>query len=356
MGTPQSSENSRLAASRVASLRFTPDIYDCYIARESEIHKKVGKATLLKCRATAQSLILHNKMSRKALHAALGDHQGKQVECLMVLLLARSLLSDGDNKQISEAFKYNVEHKQEITRLISYSTDKVVTSHAAEVLPKIGLGELSTYFMGTAETNSLGVNSLLMELVSKKGNLFEILNAIEQYATHHSEVLKDLNVASTDQLALVQAFMRLLLEHIQDNKKYDYNEQAMASNHSILNSLSNLISLISLVQEYFVDLKDTLSVNLVTAEKIVTREVATMSNAKEYKAASVQQFLKNLRCGDTAIKIAVMNRVIAITDSLSDSFFIDCQDRDTLSSNIKEQINSLVTSENRFDEFINKRL
>lgn len=342
-------------------IRFLPDLFDQYLKHEQLIRDRLGKAKMLKCQAAAKSLIENNKMSRKALHVALQELVDNPTEKLLALLQAKQLLLSNESKAQSPAYQYNQAHQLSIVRLLEYAADQIMLTQAPIVLKEMGLDTLLPFFQPPAfqppsATPTAHLNTLLAGIAAQQGNMKGILSVINTFINEQPELLKQLQVAKDNQIEVLKALLTTTVTHIQTQRKQAAGGAALASHHSTINALSNLLSLTSLVQEYFTDMKDNLTISLAAAENLVIQEVASMSDAASYKPASLQALLKNLRCADERTKIAVINRVTAVVSALSNAFFIDADERASLGVRLREQLNSLVRAEDRFHQFAHRRL
>lgn len=338
------------------TVKFIPDFFDYYLSHEHILQQKIGKPKLLKCHAIAQTLIEHNVMSRKLLYTVLAEHAQNSMEQLITLLKARALLTDLPPTEQSEAYQQNSDIKDQILLSLAYATDQLLFKEGEALLQAMGFSELSKYFAKTAQGSAKPLTLFYAEVMGHKGDIQAIMLSTQKLATEHAPLLKSLGIPTEDQFELAKGLMSLLSQRHKDHGQPQGEQTATVSNFELLNAFSNIVSLVSLVREYFADMKASIAISLTVAEQAVAKEVAAMSNADAYKSASLQVLVKSLRCSDSRSKIAVINRITAIVNSLGDSFFVSENGKEVAIEKVREFTNVLVKSEDKFNAFVQNRL
>lgn len=336
--------------------KFIPDVYEHFVTHEHIVLQAIGKPKMLKCHATAQSLVVQNVLTRKSLEKGIQEQIANDAERLITLFLARSLLTVAPPKDKTPAYQENCASKNELILNLEFIADSLLGAAGPQLLKNIGFTDLIPHFTRTETSDTKPLNALIADLVSFRGNMGHILKRIQTFTQNDTSLLKSLKVSKQDQLGVVKAINGLLAARHHSNQKNAEDRTLTASHHDTLNTLSNLITIISLVHEYFADLKETISINLTVAENSVIQEIASMSDAEGYKSVSLQVLMKNIRCTDDRTKIMILNRISTIVNSLNDSFFLTELGKETINYKIREFSDSLIKSEDRFSVFVKNRL
>lgn len=337
-------------------LRFIPDVYEYFRQHERDALQSLGKARALKSKSAAQALIYNNVLSRKILREVLSTQLQTEPERLITLFMARTLLEAGPESGASSEFKQNKANAASVLWLLRETSDQLVNLLAPNVLKELGFDAILGNFPNAPSKNTSLLNQLMATLIEKNGNISAIINSVENFCQQYSAELKHLDLQGDNLVTLTQNTMHVLIRRFNEEISAQSDRCATLTYHDSLNNLSNAVTLFHLVQDTFADMKKTIPVSPAIAERYIVAEIALMSDAEHYKVTGLTALLKNLRCAEDRVKIAIINRILTIMNSLNDAFFIDPSYRKVVHGKITDQLQQLVKAEDRFSFFAKNRL